>query len=1687
MTRSVSGTRIRLKEGRGDPGFFSVLALANVDGFQYFSDLVEQYRGAHGQADPERYTVVMARDPRQGSGPLVEYLAEGMQAASRRLGVKLEILYLGIAPKPIYMNTIRWKKAHGGVNVTASHNPTPYAGHEDLPEFIGWEFSQGWEAGGALLPHPDAARLIRQTDELVLDLKKVGEVFDSMAGVKALAESALAARSKEVRWEAFKRYRDFIREILATLLAEQDFPSLNKVRVVFDSNGSSAGPQEDREPTVEGWYPAVWADFGLRLVHQINRQTAHDPNPDGEGLDDLVQEVKALKADFGTSVDIDADRIGMVLLDDATGEAIRLNAQQTASLVVWLALEKALDRGFKRMDLVLNEAASLRFEQMAGLLEKRHPGVQIRMHRVGTGEANVVAQMHSLEQEALEKKEATFIIGTEPSHSGVILPGSHCYDACLSTLLIAHAIANERDLLALLATLPGETSSDPSLRWRTSSIESQEAKVILSPELRDAQGIAAIQSRLLSQFLGKGGWPSLDWFTGDLHQVEVLFTVGGQQWRAATLENALKILGKIAPNGESGITFFFAHPASSRPDHLFNIRLSGTTPGLLRFPLDVQDPTDDGSRFSGLQRSAKAEVMAAIQLALAERQKALAEETPPAKPESAGLEEEPVQVGISIGGTKVSAGVLTTQGILGTAEDQPSAVTWQEIKAKYPEIGDPVQRAAMAIADQVELALKHLRVPPERLKGLGISWAGTGDPQKGLLRNDKIEGFIGKEVDLLTPLSKELQSRFGREIPVEFLHDTEAAALGEYRDPQGAMYGVPNGIVVTVGTGVAVSVLKDGKPIYSVPGKIPAHLAELGWHTMRQRDGTFVYRGLEAKGGSPYAISPSTEKGEMRLEQWLGGPWLAARFVQRIRKEGFTDQEVFGEVVEFAEDAYPSEVHRPIVADAELQSRILQTVTRVAKGRGVLAVAAQRFIEETGKGLGQALKAYRQAYQNENVKEVRPSFTGRIVLVSTVGEKFGLGVTNAEGEDLFLASIRHAAGTQDVLRSPLIGPQREFAFAVPVQTTSGLEELREGVDYEVEDDGGLRFLRTVRIKEGFDFKNHFSNVHVGKGTRILKDALLRGEVSIGQDGEIGGKITQYTKIGSHVRIHGESNIGFAEIGDWVHLQDTTLRGYGREAHEMVVVEGGNPVDTAKMKPEEAALYKAKDGVVFNTVIRQSTLKTTPGKVAWSFVDENKSPVLGAETLAAYGVQSQRTEVESGSIIEAARVIDNSRIKALVQIKDPLLIEHSVIDEKATIRAGANITRSYIGRKVRVGSEVSKSWLGEGFVSEHQSSYVSVVAPNEFLIANDKGELEIVPSLNTTNIGAGTVFANYGGLPDAGGKKSLKGTAFIWAGFTGSVSKVINKYDHPDVPLTNLPKEREVTILYPFTLTKGEVWGTVLPFTFAGGLSPKSHKIGWVLDKYSGLLKTHLKNGLDPRVIEGSIRLGLYLIQEERKLPADKRRWTDAQMDEGERIYNQALQSGKWSPQTLQASAQQKTGLEEEPTTEPKPKQGKITLGGVEVGLGERPELGGIQVGQTPGGGTVTVVPPLGNKLIILGPDAVPILESFQFLKPRDGKPIPLVVVARDDQQAQTVRDRAAQLEIPILEVVNLEKVESTLEQAIKDIFSRYILRDDEVWDLRVYYTVDQLLEAARFLGVPEPEAFVQAAEGLLQEAVGRYM
>lgn len=225
------------------------------------------------------------------------------------------------------------------------------------------------------------------------------------------------------------------------------------------------------------------------------------------------------------------------------------------------------------------------------------------------------------------------------------------------------------------------------------------------------------------------------------------------------------------------------------------------------------------------------------------------------------------------------------------------------------------------------------------------------------------------------------------------------------------------------------------------------------------------------------------------------------------------------------------------------------------------------------------------------------------------------------------------------------------------------------------------------------------------------------------------------------------------------------------------------------------------------------------------------------------------------------------------------IASSHIGPDNNLHNSSNIVCSVTAASCKLGSEVSKTLLlGEGFVSEHGSSYLSLLAPADYPILTTDGREEVLHHLpNCTNIGAGTVFANYGGEPlpatrvdDSPG--SAKGTAVVYSAFVGINCRVVNRYGQPEGQPSpfDLLRRRDLTILGFGSFGKNELTGRLPAFSYAGDLSPRTHKLGWVLARKPGIILNFIQKmqrllgdqaGRLQALVEGTIRLEYQLLQE----------------------------------------------------------------------------------------------------------------------------------------------------------------------------------------------------------------------------------
>ena len=254
------------------------------------------------------------------------------------------------------------------------------------------------------------------------------------------------------------------------------------------------------------------------------------------------------------------------------------------------------------------------------------------------------------------------------------------------------------------------------------------------------------------------------------------------------------------------------------------------------------------------------------------------------------------------------------------------------------------------------------------------------------------------------------------------------------------------------------------------------------------------------------------------------------------------------------------------------------------------------------------------------------------------------------------------------------------------------------------------------------------------------------------------------------------------------------------------------------------------------------------------------------------------------------------------------IRDSIVGDFSELRPHANLLLTSTASHANLGSEISKSILeGENFVSEHTASYLSLVAPSRYPLLTKEGKETLSPHLpNLTNIGAGTVFANYGGVPSPAenfyqSSSSLKGTALVFGAFTAVNSIIVNSYGKlsEGESLFDTIRRRDISNLGFGSFVEKKVTGRVPAFSYSGSTKPSEIKLAWVLEKHPGIILNLLKK-MSKRLgsntnklkdlIEGTIRLELQLLREEQKNKASL--FLPSQLNEGISILEKEL-DGRW--------------------------------------------------------------------------------------------------------------------------------------------------------------------------------------------------
>jgi len=310
----------------------SVSGIRGIVGQDLFPETVLSYVAAFlTTLGRSKGTVLIGRDSRN-SGKLLEKIVE---ASANALG--WNCINIGIAPTPTALLATRRLGCHGGIVITASHNPAQ------------WNALKLCDARGLFIK--------AQQVEKISNLVTQGSNF-AWKGHQDLGETIVHQDAAPLH----------IREVLRFLDCERI--RKNKFRVVIDPC-SAAGAVVDR-PLLESLGCTVYS-----INEDITGNFPRGAEPVPENLSPLASQVKKRKAHVGFAQDPDADRLSVV-----SDGGVPIGEEYT----LILAGETYLRR--KKTDIAVNLSTSMMVDDLA----RRHG---CRVFRTKIGEINVTDLLRS--------------------------------------------------------------------------------------------------------------------------------------------------------------------------------------------------------------------------------------------------------------------------------------------------------------------------------------------------------------------------------------------------------------------------------------------------------------------------------------------------------------------------------------------------------------------------------------------------------------------------------------------------------------------------------------------------------------------------------------------------------------------------------------------------------------------------------------------------------------------------------------------------------------------------------------------------------------------------------------------------------------------------------------------------------------------------------------------------------------------------------------------------------------------------------------------------------------------------------------------------------------------------------------------------------------------------------------------
>ncbi len=219
----------------------------------------------------KKVKVVIGRDARI-SGPMISDLV-----ISSLIGLGIDVVNLGLSTTPTVEIAVPLEKAHGGIILTASHNPKQW----------------------------NALKLLNEKGEFISGAD--GEAVLSIAADERFDFAEVDDLGKVTMDDSYMQKH--IDAILALPLVDANSIKAADFSIVVDAVNSSGGI----------FVPALLKALGVTNITEMycepTGEFPHNPEPLPEHLTDLSDKIKELGAELGITVDPDVDRLALVCED----------------------------------------------------------------------------------------------------------------------------------------------------------------------------------------------------------------------------------------------------------------------------------------------------------------------------------------------------------------------------------------------------------------------------------------------------------------------------------------------------------------------------------------------------------------------------------------------------------------------------------------------------------------------------------------------------------------------------------------------------------------------------------------------------------------------------------------------------------------------------------------------------------------------------------------------------------------------------------------------------------------------------------------------------------------------------------------------------------------------------------------------------------------------------------------------------------------------------------------------------------------------------------------------------------------------------------------------------------------------------------------------------------------------------